>query len=109
MFLNLPSQVTFPEWTFRFGNFDDSASRSAFVLGQSPLSDDFVPSNPSSIPLSEVPIGSNPHIWAAIPPFQQSFSISHDQLSQIPFAVDDWYVWLCSLEVFSLTFFQGTH
>jgi hypothetical protein len=109
MFLDLPSQVTFPEWTFRFGNFDDSASRRAFVLGQSPLSDDFVPSNPSSTPLSQVPIGSNPHIWAAIPPFQQSFSISHDQLSQIPFAVDDWYVWLCSLEVFSLTFFQGTH
>ena len=88
LFLNLPSQVTFTEWSFRFVNFDDAVSRKAFVVGQSPQSDDYVSSNPISLP--QVVVSGNAQIWAALPQFDPAFVISNDQLSRIPFAVDDW-------------------
>ena len=86
--VNLPTQVSFPEWSFDFGRFGGE-TRKAFVFGQPLLSNDFVPSNPSAVSLTEVSIGNQP-LYGSVPIFQETFQISSEQLSQVPFNIDDW-------------------
>jgi predicted membrane protein len=59
------------------------------VFGQPLLSNDFVPSNPSAVSLTEVSIG-NQTLYGSVAIFQETFQISSEQLSQVPFNIDDW-------------------
>jgi hypothetical protein len=74
--LNLPPEVRFDEWLFDFG-YSDRNPLKAFLAGQSHLSNDLVPSHPIALSFID---------------YSDQFSLSKEQLSLIPFTVEDWYV-----------------
>jgi hypothetical protein len=90
-FVDLPSQVSFSEWSFAFSKFD-SEPRRAFVFGQALDSYEYVRSQPSVTTLTEVSLSP---IYGLVSGFQQILGGSNELLSQsILKSIDDWYVCL---------------
>jgi hypothetical protein len=89
MFVNLPPQVSFSEWSFSFAQHD-GLTRQAFVFGQSFDSDDYVRTPPFTTTLSEVSLDP---VYGLSLGFQQIIGSSNEALSQSLLKyVDDWYV-----------------